>query len=611
MSIIKDLVIRDKSYNYLNNENQEICDLSRVNIFIGENNSGKSRFLRSIFYSKEENNLIFKPYNEDFYLFIQDVEELKEAIEENKYHSNSNYSDSYMEIYNKLNSIEYLEESKCPCYELVQLYQHSLPKSENKHSIWGIIISTLDENFEKNIKFEEDLFKYEFEKIYIPSLRGLRPFNLDNTYEKDYYGIRTKNDYFGEISDIETDAQNTLIKTITENNNTIITGLYFYNYVQDYLLGDLDKRKIIEDYQNYLSENFFDNKEVAIIPKLNDEVITVKIGSEKEQLIHNLGDGIQSIILITLPLFLYLKKANENKKILVFIEEPEVGLHPYLQRKLINTFLDDKFKDFQFFFTTHSNHFIDMTLKNEDISIYSFDKIINKDNKTQFNIENVPFNHYPTLNKLGALPSSVLMSNCTILVEGSTDKTHYELYLKLYQDYMYEKDKNFKKFEDGIHYSFLVGGGSEAKNSVKKFSKIEMEKIFFITDQDNKETVNKLKKEYEELNYKNYHILPVKEVENLMNKEIIIKILKNWNNVNNYIQNEDFNEEEYKHANFYKYLKDNLFKDTPKNFPNEYSFKKRFANYEYKNISQYEELTNEIKEVTEKLYDFIIKNNEI
>ena len=95
------------------------------------------------------------------------------------------------------------------------------------------------------------------------------------------------------------------------------------------------------------------------------------------------------------------------------------------------------------------------------------------------------------------------------------------------------------------------------------------------------------------------------------NKEIIIKILKNWNNVNNYIQNEDFNEEEYKHANFYKYLKDNLFKDTPKNFPNEYSFKKRFANYEYKNISQYEELTNEIKEVTEKLYDFIIKNNEI
>lgn len=119
-----------------------------------------------------------------------------------------------------------------------------------------------------------------------------------------------------------------------------------------------------------LSKTFFDEKEVALIPKVKDDVLTIKIGDEKERPIYNLGDGIQSIILITLPLFLYLDISKvRNTNVLVFIEEPEIGLHPSLQRTLIETLLDKRFENFQFFFTTHSNHFLDMQLK---IGIFPF-----------------------------------------------------------------------------------------------------------------------------------------------------------------------------------------------------------------------------------------------
>jgi AAA15 family ATPase/GTPase len=54
--LITDILIPNKQYKFLNRENkseQAISGLSKVNIFVGENNSGKSRFLRSILSEKD------------------------------------------------------------------------------------------------------------------------------------------------------------------------------------------------------------------------------------------------------------------------------------------------------------------------------------------------------------------------------------------------------------------------------------------------------------------------------------------------------------------------------------------------------------------------------
>ncbi len=70
------------------------------------------------------------------------------------------------------------------------------------------------------------------------------------------------------------------------------------------------------------------------------------------------GTGIQSLTIIAL--FILLGKLK-NENVLIGLEEPETNLHPQAQRELINTLkgLVDEKKILQIFFTTHSNILID------------------------------------------------------------------------------------------------------------------------------------------------------------------------------------------------------------------------------------------------------------
>ena len=139
-----------------------------------------------------------------------------------------------------------------------------------------------------------------------------------------------------------------------------------------------------------MEDNFFDGKSVEITASVKEDgkqdVLSIKIGDEHEKPIYELGDGIQSIIILTFYLFLH-----KNENLLVFIEEPEQYLHPGLQRKLIETFLyEEGFENFHFFFTTHSNHFLDITLDFNNISIFTIKKELdNSDNE-----EKKPSFHY-------------------------------------------------------------------------------------------------------------------------------------------------------------------------------------------------------------------------
>lgn len=625
MQIIKDLKIKDSNYRFLNEDYSKLSNLSRVNIFIGENNSGKSRFLRSLFY-KNNSAIEFIPQDKNFNNYLNKVLELNNALINVKTRNKllRQYRVSYMDLKKYINTDEYARESESHCEKLIELYEKSEKQGNNSYFLF------FKDNFEQINFLNPDLFKYKFHKIYIPSLRGLLPFipektilptsysqqqPITNFINEDVFGHRIKKDYFGEESEIEVDIKDSIIKTTNTPCNYIITGHYFYKYVQEFLLGNLQQREIIKEYQEYLSKNFFQNQDVTLIPKLEDEVLTVKIGDEEEQKIYDLGEGIQSIILITLPLFLYLDKSKEeNTNSLVFIEEPEIGLHPRLQRELLKTFLSPKFENYQIFFTTHSNHFIDRLFKDEDISIYSFNKKIKneKEKSTKFNIEKVGFDHIPTLKKLGALPSSVLSENCLIMVEGTTDKKHYRLYLKLYQDYHKKLDPDFRTFTEKTHYSFSIGGGSEAINTIKEFTEIEKERIFFIFDNDSTEKTEKKQKLFKELNYTEYHVLKVKEVENLISKDALINIIKNICTVDEKNFNTNFEPEEYyKSKNFHKFIIDTIFNG---NKPNDFSkkpvvIKTQLSKSEEKYVTSFEELTDNAKDIAEKIYNFIEKNN--
>ena len=62
MSIIKDLKMENDDYTIINSPNEDwLMNLSRINIFVGANNTGKSRFMRSLFYVDKDYSLKFLP----------------------------------------------------------------------------------------------------------------------------------------------------------------------------------------------------------------------------------------------------------------------------------------------------------------------------------------------------------------------------------------------------------------------------------------------------------------------------------------------------------------------------------------------------------------------
>ena len=160
---------------------------------------------------------------------------------------------------------------------------------------------------------------------------------------------------------------------------------------------------------------------------VDKDVVHVKEGDDEDRPIYDLGDGIQSIILLTYKVFM----AEEST--MFFIEEPEHFLHAGLQRTLIETFA--KHKEHMFFMTTHSNHFLDLAQERDDISIQQVSRV-NGESKVQASLD-----YGELLNELGVRASSVLLANCSIWVEGVTDKLYLRAYLNKYIEELEGEDK--------------------------------------------------------------------------------------------------------------------------------------------------------------------------
>ena len=248
---------------------------------------------------------------------------------------------------------------------------------------------------------------------------------------QDFYYIRTVQDYFD--SD-ELDSLN--------DRKKIFTGYKIFADLKEKLLGTQSDRDFIRKYENFLSENFFNDVAVTLIPqqsevngKNNDVVyITFNNNEEEERAIYNLGDGLQTIIAITYPLFSWVaeNEVDDLAYLIACIEEPELYLHPSMQRKLVEVLMGGKFKKVQFIVTTHSNHFLDLINEPEfqkKISIYGVQyingtKYVKQENDLSNTVYKV----------LGARPSSMLLANKTIWVEGVSDRIYLRHGLKLYYD---------------------------------------------------------------------------------------------------------------------------------------------------------------------------------
>lgn len=645
-AIIKEIKITDEKYSFKsdNEKNNVLQNLSKINIFVGENNSGKSRFLRSIVKKEDfeflpnddglkllNNNIsdINLPDNDIIEKINEEISLLKEESEKLvlNYSSISNIT-PISTIGQKLEEIDeiFLIPGKKNHLEPLIEYKKFLNNLERQsgHTTGSFNHSSIGRDFNSKLSpleylgFENIKLDFEFFKLYIPILRGLRPLLESN--HKDLYKERTIEDYFADNTSYIQD----------KDKIEIFSGLSTYNSININSRLSPRTRGLINEFKEFLRYSFFDNQKIEITASVdeegNEKVLNIKIGDEHEKPIYDLGDGIQSIIILTFQLFLH-----KNENLLVFIEEPEQLLHPGLQRKLIETFLNQEgFENFQFFLTTHSNHFLDITLDFDNISIFTIRKELDDSNNNEkvpkFIIENLSEGDTSALEILGVRNSSVFLSNCTIWVEGITDRHYLRHYLEIYQK-EHEDNPDFIKYEEDYHYSFVEYGGNNITHWSfldKEEAPINVEKLcgrlFLVADKDHGK--EKRHKQLEDkLGKERVHILKCKEIENLVNPEVLLKIVKDYEKIgqhedSEYIK-EDIKYSEYKNIYLGRFIEEKIILDRNKMRRNGYmarsgtiknkdSFLKRSTKY----IQTWDDLSPEAKELCEKIYNFIESQNQ-
>jgi hypothetical protein len=601
---IRSITLNDTILNnyHLCDESKSINNLSRVNIFIGPNNSGKSRFIREL-YKLEK--MTFIPGDTDISFLSSAIKSFSDEL-------NNAFSGAIREygaVKSKLPLKEFtvLEEGQdivAEVFGLVNLIK-DFHGNETYSSVSGYIdkegflyrLKEIADRAQKTLSDFNSPLIYKFKKVYIPTLRGLRPV----VNGEDNYANRTNKDYFNKAVNI-------------------FTGLTLYNDVKNSLLGKLSQRKMIADYQEYLSKTFFEDKPVVLIPSINSDVLNIKIGDEQEYPIYDLGDGIQSIIVMTFPLFLY-----RGENLLLFIEEPELFLHPGLQRKLIETFLNENNLNLQLFVTTHSNHFLDATLDYEQISLYTFQKRLEEkegnEKVAHFNVDNVTNEDDRVLELIGVKTSSVFLSNCTLWVEGITDRLYIRHYLKLYQ----EHDVSLNKYKEDIHYSFIEYSGNniahwsfldenERNNESINVNKI-CRKLLLIADRDGDKKLKRSKRLKEKLG-KDYCQLECNEIENLVSSQVLCRVVAEY-------EKKSVNELKWVHKVRYsgyqlkalgKYIDKNLSERTRKSQyaddSGTISDKLGFCRKVISQTQHYEDMSELAIKLCDKIFSFVKKHND-
>ncbi|MGE4489050.1 MAG: AAA family ATPase [Kiritimatiellales bacterium] len=341
-------------------------------------------------------------------------------------------------------------------FELLHKNQHKTKRIGTTNRIAFDLISKFGNEFLEISQCFKTILETEstdraIKKIFIPVLRGALPLGFGET-KKPSYEDTTYKLYFG------TKDENGKVNSYSINpDRQVHTGDKLYDQILTARNSNIEQRERFQQFQTFVSESFFRGKRVEIVAKPKDEeqTIMVFIEKEKERNLQDLGDGIQHLLILLYPIFM----AEENTWI--FIDEPELSLHPGFQNLFIDTILNNadlKQKNLRYFMTTHSNHFLSHALRApQDVSVFSFSQYDAK----QSTIRCVHGADPTLLDQLGVENASVYMANCSLWVEGVSDRRYLQAFLKAYCTASGEPD-----FKEGLDYTFFEYAGSNLKHYI-------------------------------------------------------------------------------------------------------------------------------------------------
>ena len=497
--------------NYSSDNEQDydqVIEIKRLNFFIGKNNAGKSRFLRNLF--KSLNSQTF--YQSELFLKLCKIDKKLNDDIYNQTRKNPNY-EYFSNTFNDLKNNLTISRRN----QAVQQFSHILQYLSNL-GVLNLLVSNNNAPQAKELFTNQitntSTVNFDLEKFYIPILRGMRP--VTEIENKQPYIERAQKDYFSNSQKF--------------NSKNIITGECLYHELKTHLLGEPEQREIIKNYEEKLSQYFFDNETVSLIPKHDQDVVNIKIGNDKQFPISELGDGLQQVIILTYEAFI---KKDETHAF--FIEEPELHMHAGMVRQLMNFYLNET--NHYYFFTTHSNHLLDMADESDQVIIQKFVKQPKENPKDGFDFKIYRCDRdRDLLASLGVKPSSVYLANCTIWVEGITDRLYITKYMEKYLAELETTDteqyKKYRRLMPNYHYTFVEYAGSnlvhwdfsdeftDHLNDQGMNALLTTSSVLLIADGDIQGKGNRVEQLTESLG-EQFYLLPCKETENTLPANII------------------------------------------------------------------------------------------
>ncbi len=149
--------------------------------------------------------------------------------------------------------------------------------------------------------------------------------------------------------------------------------------------------------------------------------------------LESFGTGIHEVIILAAA-------ATVSEKQILCIEEPELHLHPSLQKKFLSYLSQET--DNQYFITTHSAHFLDVP----DVTVFH---VRTENGTSSVNWAYTSSSKSNICSDLGYHASDLFQSNCIIWVEGPSDRIYVRHFIYTFDQELIE----------GLHYSIMFYGG--------------------------------------------------------------------------------------------------------------------------------------------------------